>query len=136
MYKSIGVNMDKEYKNLRKKSRYYVPPSHYKENFSNVKNNYHCCCNDDNHYKTDDYSFYDTMEDMEDCMESKNPNCKIRSCLLDKEIEVNKTIIMASCIGVIAGVIGVSCAIKKKNKPQNKMLKSAPYLMKIAKNFI
>lgn len=131
MYKGIGVNMNKEYKNLRKKSRRFVPPSYYKDNCYNIKDD-----NYDDYHNTENYSFYDSMEDMEDCMDSNNPNCKIRSCLLDKELDVNKKVIMASCVGLVAGVIGITCAIKKMNKPQNKMLKSAPYLMKIAKNFI
>lgn len=136
MYKGIGVNMNKQYKNLRKKNKHFVHPSSYKNNFSNMRNEYY----DSNDYdcksnNTGNYSFYDSIEDMEDCMNSDDPNCKVRSCLLDREIEVNKKVILASCIGAIAGVIGVTCAIKKMDKPQNKMLKSAPCLMKMAKKF-
>lgn len=128
MYKGIGINMDKEYKSLRKRSKRFVPPSYYKDT---------CSCNNFENYEDDlkNYSFFDSIEDMKDCANSDDEDCAIRSCLLDKEIEVNKKVIVASCIGAAAGIIGVTYAIKKMNsKPSKKFLTAAPSLMKFAKN--
>ncbi len=128
MYKAIGINMDKEYKALRKKSKRFVPPSHYRDNYSM------------NNYKEDDledYSFFDSVEDLKDCANSNDEDCKIRSCLLNKEIQVNKKVLIASCIGAAAGIIGVTCAMKKMNSKSNKsLLKAAPSLMKFAKTML
>ncbi|WP_415334374.1 hypothetical protein [Clostridium perfringens] len=128
MYKAIGINMDKEYKALRKKSKRFVPPSHYRDNYSM------------NNYKEDDlenYSFFDSMEDLKDCANSNDEDCKIRSCLLNKEIQVNKKVLIASCIGAVAGIIGVTCAMKKMNSKSNKsLLAAAPSLMKFAKTML
>ena len=111
MYKAIGVNMDKEYKALRKKSKRFVPPSHYRDNYS--------------------------MEDLKDCANSNDENCKIRSCLLNKEIQVNKKVLIASCIGAAAGIIGVTCAMKKMNSKSSKsLLAAAPSLIKFAKTML
>ena len=116
MYKAIGINMDKEYKALRKKSKRFVPPSHYRDNYSM------------NNSKEDD---------LEDCANSNDENCKIRSCLLNKEIQVNKKVLIASCIGAAAGIIGVTCAMKKMNSKSNKsLLAAAPSLMKFAKTML
>ncbi|MGG5461920.1 hypothetical protein [Clostridium sp. B9] len=134
MYKGIGVNMDKEYKALRKRNKRFVPPSHYRDDFNNAKDDN---CNCDDYDNMGNYTFYDAMEDIGDCMESDDNNCKIRSCLLDKKVEVNKRIIVASCIGAIVGIVGVSCAIKKMNsKPKNKLVKYAPTLMKMTKKML
>lgn len=128
MYKAIGINMDKEYKALRKKSKRFVPPSHYRDNYS-INN----CKEDD----LEDYSFFDSVEDLKDCANSNDENCKIRSCLLNKEIQVNKKVLIASCIGATAGIIGVTCAMKKMNSKSNKsLLKAAPSLMKFAKTML
>lgn len=128
MYKAIGINMDKEYKALRKKSKRFVPPSHYRDNYS--MNNYQ---EDD----LEDYSFFDSMEDLKDCANSNDEDCKIRSCLLNKEIQVNKKVLIASCIGAAAGIIGVTCAMKKMNSRSNKsLLVAAPSLMKFAKTML
>ena len=120
--------MDKEYKALRKKSKRFVPPSHYRDNYSM------------NNYKEDDledYSFFDSMEDLKDCANSNDEDCKIRSCLLNKEIQVNKKVLIASCIGAAAGIIGVTCAMKKMNSKSNKsLLAAAPSLMKFAKTML
>lgn len=128
MYKAIGINMDKEYKALRKKSKRFVPPSHYRDNYSM------------NNYKEDDledYSFFDSVEDLKDCANSNDEDCKIRSCLLNKEIQANKKVLIASCIGAAAGIIGVTCAMKKMNSKSNKsLLKAAPSLMKFAKTML
>ena len=128
MYKAIGINMDKEYKALRKKSKRFVPPSHYRDNYSM------------NNFKEDDledYSFFDSVEDLKDCANSNDEDCKIRSCLLNKEIQVNKKVLIASCIGAAAGIIGVTCAMKKMNSKSNKsLLKAAPSLMKFAKTML
>ncbi|MDV5106312.1 hypothetical protein R2R32_08440 [Clostridium perfringens] len=90
MYKAIGINMDKEYKALRKKSKRFVPPSHYRDNYS---------MNNSKEDNLEDYSFFDSMEDLKDCANSNDEDCKIRSCLLNKEIQVNKKVLIASCIG-------------------------------------
>ena len=128
MYKAIGVNMDKEYKALRKKSKRFVPPSHYRDNYSMDNSK------EDN---MEDYSFFDSMEDLKECSNSNDENCKIRSCLLNKEIQVNKKVLIASCIGAAAGIIGVTCAMKKMNSKSNKsLLKAAPSLMKFAKTML
>lgn len=128
MYKAIGINMDKEYKALRKKSKRFVPPSHYRDNYS-INN----CKEDD----LEDYSFFDSVEDLKDCANSNDEDCKIRSCLLNKEIQVNKKVLIASCIGATAGIIGVTCAMKKMNSKSNKsLLKAAPSLMKFAKTML
>lgn len=128
MYKAIGVNMDKEYKALRKKSKRFVPPSHYRDNYSMDNSK------EDN---MEDYSFFDSMEDLKDCANSNDENCKIRSCLLNKEIQVNKKVLIASCIGAAAGIIGVTCAMKKKNSKSSKsLLAAAPSLMKFAKTML
>ena len=128
MYKAIGINMDKEYKALRKKSKRFVPPSHYRDNYSM------------NNYKEDDledYSFFDSVEDLKDCANSNDEDCKIISCLLNKEIQVNKKVLIASCIGAAAGIIGVTCAMKKMSSKSNKsLLKAAPSLMKFAKTML
>ena len=50
MYKAIGINMDKEYKALRKKSKRFVPPSHYRDNYS---------MNNSKEDNLEDYSFFD-----------------------------------------------------------------------------
>ena len=123
MYKAIGVNMDKEYKALRKKSKRFVPPSHYRDNYS---------MNNSKEDNMEDYSFFDSMEDLKDCANSNDENCKIRSCLLNKEIQVNKKVLIAS-----AGIIGVTCAMKKMNSKSSKsLLAAAPSLMKFAKTML
>ena len=128
MYKAIGINMDKEYKALRKKSKRFVPPSHYRDNYST---------NNSKEDDLEDYSFFDSMEDLKDCANSNDEDCKIRSCLLNKEIQVNKKVLIASCIGAVAGIIGVTCAMKKMNSKSNKsLLKAAPSLMKFAKTML
>ncbi len=128
MYKAIGVNMDKEYKALRKKSKRFVPPSHYRDNYSMDNSKEH---------NMEDYSFFDSMEDLKDCANSNDENCKIRSCLLNKEIQVNKKVLIASCIGAAAGIIGVTCAMKKMNSKSSKsLLAAAPSLMKFAKTML
>ena len=104
MYKAIGINMDKEYKALRKKSKRFVPPSHYRDNYS---------MNNSKEDTMEDYSFFDSMEDLKDCANSNDKDCKIKSCLLNKEIQVNKKVLIAYCIGAAAGIIGVTCAMKK-----------------------
>ena len=122
MYKAIGVNMDKEYKALRKKSKRFVPPSHYRDNYS---------MNNSKEDNMEDYSFFDSMEDLKDCANSNDENCKIRSCLLNKEIQVNKKVLIAS------GIIGVTCAMKKMNSKSSKsLLAAAPSLMKFAKTML
>lgn len=127
MYKGIGVNMDKQYKALRKRNKRFVPSHHYRDDINGYSDN--CCNHDYNDGKN--YSFYDAMEDVEDCIESDNDNCRIRSCLLDKKIMV------ASCIGAVAGIIGITCTIKKMNsKPKNKFMKCAPTLMKMTKKLL
>ncbi|XZN27456.1 hypothetical protein ACSW9H_08055 [Clostridium perfringens] len=128
MYKAIGINMDKEYKALRKKSKRFVPPSHYRDNYS---------MNNSKEYDLEDYSFFDSMEDLKDCANSNDEDCKIRSCLLTKEIQVNKKVLIASCIGAAACIIGVTCAMKKMNSKSNKsLLAAAPSLMKFAKTML
>ncbi|MDU6980895.1 MAG: hypothetical protein E6361_06030 [Clostridium perfringens] len=128
MYKAIGINMDKEYKALRKKSKRFVPPSHYRDNYS---------MNNSKEYDLEDYSFFDSMEDLNDCANSNDEDCKIRSCLLNKEIQVNKKVLIASCIGAAEGIIGVTCAMKKMNSKSNKsLLAAAPSLMKFAKTML
>lgn len=128
MYKAIGINMDKEYKALRKKSKRFVPPSHYRDNYS---------MNNSKEDDLEDYSFFDSMEDLKDCANSNDEDCKIRSCLLNKEIQVNKKVLIASCIGAAAGIIGVTCAMKKMNSKLNKsLLAAAPSLMKFAKTML
>ncbi|MDZ4993930.1 hypothetical protein GNF80_13270 [Clostridium perfringens] len=138
MYKGIGVNMDKEYRALRKRTKRFVPPSYYKDNCPS--NNYdYCSCNDYDEYNDNinDYSFFNAIEDMKDCVQSNDNSCKIKSCLLDKEIEINKKMLIISCIGAAAGIIGMTCAIKKMNsKPQKRFLTTAPTLMKFAKNML
>ena len=128
MYKAIGINMDKEYKALRKKSKRFVPPSHYRDNYS---------MNNSKEDNLEDYSFFDSMEDLKDCANSNDEDCKIRSWLLNKEIQANKKVLIASCIGAAAGIIGVTCAMKKMNSKSNKsLLKAAPSLMKFAKTML
>ncbi|ELC8418301.1 MAG: hypothetical protein E7D79_02235 [Clostridium perfringens] len=128
MYKAIGINMDKEYKALRKKSKRFVPPSHYRDNYS---------LNNSKEDNVDDYSFFDSMEDLKDCANSNDKDCKIKSCLLNKEIQVNKKVLIASCIGAAAGIIGVTCAMKKMNSKSNRnFLAAAPSLMKFAKTML
>ena len=128
MYKAIGINMDKEYKALRKKSKRFVPPSHYRDNYS---------MNNSKEDNLEDYSFFDSMEDLKDCANSNDEDCKIRSCLLNKEIQVNKKVLIASCIGAAAGIIGVTCAMKKMNsKSKKSLLAAAPSLMKFAKTML
>ncbi|HAT4117923.1 hypothetical protein [Clostridium perfringens] len=128
MYKAIGINMDKEYKALRKKSKRFVPPSHYRDNYS---------MNSSNEDNIEDYSFFDSMKDLNDCANSNDEDCKIKSCLLNKEIQVNKKVLIASCIGAAAGIIGVTCAMKKMNSKSNrKFLAAAPSLMKFAKTML
>lgn len=125
MYKAIGINKDKEYKALRKKSKRFVPPSHYRDNYS---------MNNSNEDNLEDYSFFDSIKDLKDCANSNDEDCTIKSCLLNKEIKANKKVLIASCIGATAGIIGVTCAIKKMNsKSSKKFLASAPSLMKLAK---
>lgn len=136
MYKGIGVNMDKEYKALRKRAKRFVPPSYYKDNYQSNNNEY-CSCHDydEDNDNLKDYSFFDAMEDMKDCVQSNDNSCRIRSCLLDKEVEINKKMIIVSCIGAAAGIIGMTYAIKKMNsKPQKRFLTATPTLMKFAKN--
>ena len=128
MYKAIGINMDKEYKALRKKSKRFVPPSHYRDNYS---------MNNSKEDDLEDYSFFDSMEDLKDCANSNDEDCKIRSCLLNKEIQVNKKVLIASCIGAAAGIIGVTCEMKKMNSRSNKsLLAAATSLMKFAKTML
>lgn len=139
MYKGIGVNMDKEYKALRKRSKRFVPPSYYKDNYHPSNNNEYCSCNDYDEYHDNlkNYSFFDTMDDMKDFVQSDENNRKIKCCLLDEKVEINKRMIIISCIGAAAGIIGMTCAIKKMNSnPQKRFLTAAPTLMKFAKNML
>ena len=126
MYKVIGINKDKELKALRKKTKRFVPPCHYRDSYKIHS------------YKEEpskDYSFFDTVEDIKSCSNSKKEGCKIKSCLLNKEIEVNKKVLLTSLIGATVGIIGVGCAIKKMNSKSSKnLLSMAPSLMKITKN--
>lgn len=135
MYKGIGVNMDKEYRALRKRTKRFVPPSYYKDSCPSNNYDYRSC----NEYSDNinDYSFFDAMEDMKDYVQSNDNNCRVKSCLLDKEVEINKKMVIVSCIGAAAGIIGMTCAIKKMNsKPQKRFLTAAPTLMKFAKNML
>ncbi|MDU4473186.1 MAG: hypothetical protein E7I93_12750 [Clostridium perfringens] len=68
MYKAIGINMDKEYKALRKKSKRFVPPSHYRDNYS---------MNNSKEDDLEDYSFFDSMEDLKDCANSNDYRCNL-----------------------------------------------------------
>ncbi|EGT3616553.1 hypothetical protein FHH43_09965 [Clostridium perfringens] len=135
MYKGIGINMDKEYKALRKRSKRFVPPSYYKDSYPINNNDYSNYEDYEDNLKG--YSFFDAVEDMKDCANSHDDNCTIRSCLLDKEVEVNKKVVIASCIGAAAGIIGITYAIKKmSSRPQKRFLTAAPTLMKFAKNIL
>ncbi len=80
----------------------------------------------------EDYSFFDSMEDLKDCANSNDEDCKIRSCLLNKEIQVNKKVLIASCIGAAAGIIGVTCAMKKNEfKIKQKSFSSCSFFNEI-----
>lgn len=131
MYTSHGINMKRELEYYDKRTKRIIP------NRSTPKFDVEYVYSDYEDDSKKDYKFKDMVESVKDCINSDEQKCTVKSCMLNKEIPIDKKAITVGAI--IAGVgIGLSIAtlvtVAAVNKPRKKDYYSIDGWSKIIKN--
>lgn len=103
---NVGVNLNKELMGVMRSIKIPKMTKSHSNHHSNHNSKSHCCCNDAN---KKDYTFRDTVNSMKDCFNSNKDNCIIKSCVVDKDMKMNKKVISMIGMGALAAtVLGTS----------------------------
>lgn len=133
MYTSHGINMKRELEYYDKRTKRIIP------NKSTPKFDIKSLYSDYDDSVKPNYKFSDMIESVKECINSDENNCTIKSCMLNREIPIDKKAITMGAIIVGVG-IGVTIAtvttISVINKPRRKDYYSIDGWSKIIKSLI
>ena len=127
---NVGVNLNKELMGVMRSIKIPKMTKSHSNNYSKSD----CCCNDAG---KKDYTFKDTVNSMKDCLNSNKDNCIIKSCVVDKDMKMNKKVVSMIGIGALAAtVLGTSIYSSMHNdrrKKKSHMFDISSGLTKLAK---
>lgn len=139
MYTSHGINMKRELEYYDKRTKRIVP------NQSTPNYDIECIYSNSDYdecYEGDckqDYKFKDMVDSVKECISSDENKCTIKSCVLNKEIPIDKK---AVTIGAVVAGISIGLAVVALttatclNKPRKKDYYSVDGWKKIVKNLV